>query len=1029
MRYFYFLISFVFLSLSSTAQHNKDSLWKVWGDNHLPDSVRIDAIDYLAWNVYLYSHPDSSFYAAQLFYDFAESLDNKSSMAKALSIQASSYYIQNNYLQAIDYYEKSLAIYHSINSKKGIAGTYNNLGISYETLSNYDKALNYYNKSLEIKQEINDSIGLAFTLGNIGIVYSDLGEIEKSISYFEKSLNIYKKFNDKQGIAISLENIGEVYANSGDLEKAQDNFQQSLDIYLEIEDELGRGFTLKSIGIIYFDLGNYDLALEYQNQALSLFKNFNDENSMAHCYLTIGKIHFEKSDYKKAEAFFNTGLSILNEVGNEKIKTELLNEMAKIYRSKGLYSKALKSYYEALEISEKYNDIKGIALTNINLGNIYADQFEYQKAIELFNLAHESYKKVDHKKGIAKAKSCLGGVHKSNKEFNKAITHYQACLEIQEGIKNLDGIATSLGNLGELYIEFNQLDLAMDYFKKSLELEEKRGNQKCIAICKKNMANVYQLKGSYLNSIKLSNQALEISSKIEVPWVIRDAAKSLYLSYKSINKISEALEMHELYIKNRDIVNKENDKKELFRYQFKYAYEKQADSLKIEQKRKNDIAQKDVDIAKKEAENKNIIIITAIIILILIIVLTLIVSNRLRITRKQKKVIEKQREVTLEKNKELERLSIVVRETENIILILDSAGNLEWVNDSFVKLNNLTLEEVIAERGEHITTISNNTNVKQILETCRTTKTPYRYDSLNITNQGWRVWESSTITPIFDAQGVIQNFIIIDTDITKQKDTEELVNQKNKDITDSINYAKRLQNAILTSLETVNNVFPESFIYNNPKDIVSGDFYWLETIKNKIFFAVADSTGHGVPGALVSVVCSNVLTRSLIEERITQPGKILNRARDLVINRFAKSKDDIRDGMDISLCSLDINSGELEWAGANNPLWIIRKNSNEIEEIIPDKQPIGMYATENLFTNHKIKVDKGDQLYLFTDGFSDQFGGKSSKKYKSSNFKTFLLSIRNHNMDKQHALLSKEFDSWKGDLEQIDDVCVMGVRV
>ena len=156
---------------------------------------------------------------------------------------------------------------------------------------------------------------------------------------------------------------------------------------------------------------------------------------------------------------------------------------------------------------------------------------------------------------------------------------------------------------------------------------------------------------------------------------------------------------------------------------------------------------------------------------------------------------------------------------------------------------------------------------------------------------------------------------------------------------------------------------------------------------------------------------------------------ILDRARELVIERFGKSVEDIRDGMDISLCAYNKESGSLQWSGANNPLWIIRNGNNSIEEIIADKQPIGMYATIKPFTNHIVQLKKGDSIYIFSDGFADQFGGPNGKKYKSAQLKNFLLSIQDVDMDAQHNLLLQEFKNWKGNFEQIDDVCIMGVKI
>ena len=203
----------------------------------------------------------------------------------------------------------------------------------------------------------------------------------------------------------------------------------------------------------------------------------------------------------------------------------------------------------------------------------------------------------------------------------------------------------------------------------------------------------------------------------------------------------------------------------------------------------------------------------------------------------------------------------------------------------------------------------------------------------------------------------------------------------------------------------------------------------METHKGWIYFAAADCTGHGVPGAMVSVVCSNVLSKALIEESRTKPAEILNRARELVIERFGRSENEIKDGMDISLCAYNQQSGQLQWAGANNPLWIIRAGSEVIEEIKADRQPIGRFSFKTPFNNHEIQLNKGDSLYIFTDGFCDQFGGKKGKKYKVENFKSFLLSIQNRDMDNQCSMLNEEFEIWQGAFEQLDDVCLMGVKI
>ena len=258
-------------------------------------------------------------------------------------------------------------------------------------------------------------------------------------------------------------------------------------------------------------------------------------------------------------------------------------------------------------------------------------------------------------------------------------------------------------------------------------------------------------------------------------------------------------------------------------------------------------------------------------------------------------------------------------------------------------------------------------------------------------------------------------------EVTLQK---VIVEKKNKEITDSITYAKRLQSAILPPARLVKEYLNDSFILYKPKDIVAGDFYWMEQKEGIVLFAAADCTGHGVPGALVSVICNNALNRCVREYGLTDPGSILNKTREIVIQEFDKSEDEVKDGMDISLCA--INCNELKWAGANNPIWILR--SGEFIEIKANKQPIGKYAELHDFTTHTMELKAGDVIYISTDGFQDQFGGENGKKFKANNFKKLVASIQDQSMEQQKQAIDLAFETWKGVLEQVDDVCVIGVR-
>ena len=274
--------------------------------------------------------------------------------------------------------------------------------------------------------------------------------------------------------------------------------------------------------------------------------------------------------------------------------------------------------------------------------------------------------------------------------------------------------------------------------------------------------------------------------------------------------------------------------------------------------------------------------------------------------------------------------------------------------------------------------------------------------------------------------------------------TQELVLAKRKlqlninDLKSSIRYAKKVQETILPESQLVKKYFLESFIFYRPKDIVAGDFYWMHTFvandstneQPHVLFAVADCTGHGVPGAMVSLLCYNALNKAVKEENITVPSKILDRVAELVEEAFNKGDKHLNDGMDISICCLNTNTNMLQWAGANHPLWILK--SSKILEVKPNRQPIGCcdFRVKTPFSLHELQLEKNDTIYLFTDGFIDQFNGKTNRKLMKSGMKELILEMSKLNtMDEQREKVISFFDSWKADTMQIDDVCVVGLKI
>lgn len=258
-------------------------------------------------------------------------------------------------------------------------------------------------------------------------------------------------------------------------------------------------------------------------------------------------------------------------------------------------------------------------------------------------------------------------------------------------------------------------------------------------------------------------------------------------------------------------------------------------------------------------------------------------------------------------------------------------------------------------------------------------------------------------------------------------ESKKILNIKNNEITDSINYAKRIQTAILPSPRLIKANLSNSFVMYMPKDIVAGDFYWTKKINNTVLFAVADCTGHGVPGALVSVVCTNALNTVVEKNDVIDPGLILDKTTVLVKHQFSKTDELVRDGMDIALCALDYDTMTLNYSGANNPLWIVREG--ELIEYKSTRQPVGNYEKLTAFKTNTIQLQKGDMLYLSTDGYADQFGGEKGKKFMKKNFKDLLVVVSKFPIDKQKEKLKEAFNEWLSDYDQVDDVCVMGVHV
>ncbi len=415
-------------------------------------------------------------------------------------------------------------------------------------------------------------------------------------------------------------------------------------------------------------------------------------------------------------------------------------------------------------------------------------------------------------------------------------------------------------------------------------------------------------------------------------------------------------------------------------------------------------------------------------------------------------------------NEKLRRTSEEILKRVNSIVIMVNADNeISYVSPSVKKVLGYEPEELFGKEYWIKTSISGleaeqrEKSVKKLLQNGVGEKDQYDERALRTKEGGikWIAWEKSKATDgsiIGVGQDITeirklereknemqQKVFSMLEDLVSQRTEEvvrqrKIIEQKNKDFTDSIQYAKRLQDAIHPTIDHISSVFSENFIIYKPKDIVAGDFFWAHENKNYFMIAVADCTGHGVPGAMVSVVCSNALEKAVNEYNLVDPGKILDKATEIVLETFFrkeslndKSHQTINDGMDISLLVINMETKEIFWAGANSPLYYIQ--DNRLNKLRADKQPIGSFVRHFPFTTQQVKNIPGTIFYLLTDGFADQFGGPHEKKFMKKRLVELFFSTRNLSLSAQKEILRKTFLDWKGEFEQVDDVTIIGLRL
>ena len=769
-------------------------------------------------------------------------------------------------------------------------------------------------------------------------------------------------------------------------------------------DDTNKVNTLNWLSGKLWRTGMYDTSITYSKNAESLAEKLNYQKGIASACRNIGIAYAQEGDLSKALEYFLKGLTTNKQAGNKSGIANSLSDIGNIYAYEVNYPKALQYDSMALAINIEMGNKNSIASAHTNMGLIYMYQGNYPRALENDFKALDVFSMLNDKEGCATSLSNIGIVYSSQGKYAQALEYYFKSLAINQELDDKTGIASNMDNIGIIYDDQQSHTKALEYYFKSLAINQEIGNKKGIATDFGNIGASYYTQNNYTKALEYYNKSLPLYSDME-------DNRGVSLTYGNMGDVygkraNEALARD-------DIAGSDS------LYKKALGYDKNALAL------------------SKEIGDKDNIAINF--------------SNIGGILTKQKKYAAAKSYLDSSLI-----LSKDIGDKENIkgaytfMTVLDSStGNYKAALQDYKKC--IIYKDSLVNEENTKKTVQAEMNYdfeqKQAIEKAGQEKkdaiaAQERNKQKLIRNSFITGFIFMLVLAFFIFRGYLQkqkaNKIITQQkeEVERQKILVEqqkmMVEQKNKDILDSITYAKRLQDAILPPMSLIKQYLPESFVLYKPKDIVAGDFYWMEKVGDTILIAAADCTGHGVPGALVSVVCSNALNRTVKEFHITEPGKILDKVRDLVLETFEKSDDNVQDGMDVSIAAISYTpmaNGfiQMQWSGANNSLWFV--HSKEMREIAADKQPIGKYYKSVPFNTHNVTLQKGDTLYLFTDGYADQFGGEKGKKFKYKQLQEKLLAISHQSLAEQKNILETTLETWRGGLEQVDDILVMGIKV
>lgn len=650
------------------------------------------------------------------------------------------------------------------------------------------------------------------------------------------------------------------------------------------------------------------------------------------------------------------------------ILKELFDEVKYKDKTKAVYY-GMKAIAAAKSSGDKGGEID---LYN-NVGLLYKETSDYDKAKELHQQALELSKIIKDTGKVATTLFYIANVEYYQGNYAEASKYYVEVLSKFNSINNFEGEAKALNGLGNIYFSQSNHIKAKEYYLRLKNLLVKNNITSGLEVAYNNLGLIYLHEAKIDTAIQSFNQAKNIYIKKNDLNGVSTSYSNIGLAYQELKSFDQAIEYHNKALAIRKNINdKFGESISLYNIGEIYFHKKEY------QKALSNI-DSSLTIAKTIGDIEGV--------------------------KYAYDLLTKIYEAKGDYKKAFEANKLLTQVKDSIY----NSQNSKTIAEFDAKYRTI-------EQQREIDLLNKNEQLRNLELSKQKQQQSFLWLGLLL------LLIIACILLFFISQKNKKNRIIL-----HQKKEVEL---KNKEITDSINYAQRIQNALLSSEELFKNTFNEHFILFKPKDIVSGDFYWIsKTTKNEVYFCVADCTGHGVPGAFMSMLGIAFLNEIISSEKDQTTGEVLDELRQKITYHLSSSQvNGTNDGMDISLCKLNINTHELEFSGANNAAYVV--SDNEMIKLNADKQPVGSFVTNTRsFVTQKIQLKKGDLIMLHSDGYVDQFGGEKGKKFKMSRFLSLLQSILHLPLNEQKGKLENSLVDWMGNNEQIDDICVLGLKV